>query len=191
MPPRYASSRKVPASTRWRFATVIFLILFCSPTHRFRSFNNTTVAASLWLGEAGNLIIGAQPSHRARLFLRGAFGIERDKAGDDFGRGQIGGPSVSGGNGGVDVIMQLCHDTGAGTDCPIIGGKVQRRAVTFQITQIVNLGHGKAGGFGKRGLARVLQFLCQGGDGGPLRRGGIGEGERVKAKRLIVTWPIL
>ncbi len=50
----------------------------------------------------------------AGVFLRLALRVEGDEAGDDVGRGEVGGPAISVGDGGIDLFVEAMDDEGAG-----------------------------------------------------------------------------
>jgi hypothetical protein len=43
-------------------------------------------------------------------FLFGAFGVQGDEAGEDFGVGQVGGPAVGGGDLGIEFVVVFFQD---------------------------------------------------------------------------------
>ncbi len=58
----------------------------------------------------GVLEIGAEPADEAAAFFFGPLVVEGDEAGEDFFVGEVDGPAVGVGNGGVEVLVNLAED---------------------------------------------------------------------------------
>ena len=127
-------------------------------------------------------------------FLGGARGVERDEAGNDFGRGQISGPAVGGGNGGVDLFVKPRDDASTGRLGAVIKRFTLRRggvgAPAQPGNQIINLGHGQPRHFGECGLARGVKLFGEFSNYRALFRSGLGEGKWVESFPLGVSWII-
>ncbi len=61
-------------------------------------------------GFGGGLEFGAEPADEAGVFLGAAFGVQGDKAGDDFGGGEVGSPAVGGGDFAIERVVQGAQD---------------------------------------------------------------------------------
>jgi hypothetical protein len=72
---------------------------------------------------AGVLEIGAEPADRAAAFIFCAIVVEGDEASEDFFVGEVDGPAVGIGNGGMEVVVNLAED-GDGRRLPESGNYV-------------------------------------------------------------------
>ena len=61
-------------------------------------------------GAAGVLEFGAEPADDAAAFFVGPLVVEGDEPGEDFFVGEVGGPAVGVGDGGVEVVVDLAED---------------------------------------------------------------------------------
>ena len=59
---------------------------------------------------AGVLEVGAEPADDAAAFFFGALVVEGDESAEDFFVGEIGGPAVGVGDGGVEIVVDLFED---------------------------------------------------------------------------------
>ena len=55
----------------------------------------------------GVLEFVAEPADQAALFFLGPLGVERDQAAEDFFVGEVMGPAIGVGDGGVEVVVDL------------------------------------------------------------------------------------
>ena len=139
----------------------------------------------------GVLVIGAQPADQAHRLLGGAGAVQIDQARQDGLVVPIGGPAIGLGHGGVDAIVDALQDA---HKARVIGFPVASLdpfagAQFFQ--HVVERRQGQSGMRGGLRLAMRVQFLAQAPQAGFLGFGGIGKGEGVEAKRLVVARAIL
>ena len=118
-------------------------------------------------GEAGNLVVRSEPADRAPGFLGGALVVEDDEAGEDFRVGQIDGPAICGGNGGIEAVVEFLEDEDKAVVVDqAVGWReiIGRNPGTELLKNIVYTGEGQMGMFGEDALAVGIKTLSNDAD---------------------------
>ncbi len=104
----------------------------------------TYVDGGLFLA-GGVLEVGSEPADYAAAFFVGALVIKGDKAGKDFFVGEVGGPAVGIGDGGVEVVVNLAEDGDEALLVNRLFFGVERLAGAELFEDVVHAGHRERG----------------------------------------------
>lgn len=119
----------------------------------FRTFSRLFLKREGEVVLAGGVLeVGAEVADEAAAFLGGALVVEGDEAGEDFVIGEVGGPAVGIGDGGIEVVVNLAKDRNEALFVDFLFLLRERLAGAEFFEDVVHAGHGE------RGMQRLLTF---------------------------------
>ncbi|WP_434086420.1 hypothetical protein [Hymenobacter canadensis] len=124
------------------------------------------------------MVGGAEVAHVARQFLLGALVVEAHQAGEYFRVGEVGGPVVGGGYGGIELLVQAQDHGGQALLVDgLLFGRGEGLAGAQLLHHVVEVGEGEGGVLGLLALAVGVELFGQLPDARLLLRRGRREGE--------------